>query len=116
MTKAKGICWLGSRTDRFEDTVRFYQEVFGLEPRYLREELVIFELENGDRVELFGPSEAGHDWMKAPCAGFQVDDVESAREEMEAKGVEFIGPIYRAGNQSWSHFRGPDGHVYEITA
>ena len=113
--KVKGLVWLGARTERFAETVRFYKEVFGLEPRFLGEELVIFQMENGDRVEVFGPSAAGHDWMTAPVAGFLVEDVESARVEMEAQGTEFIGPIHQVGTQSWSHFRGPDGHIYEIT-
>jgi catechol 2,3-dioxygenase-like lactoylglutathione lyase family enzyme len=114
--KIKGLFWLGTYTEKFQETIRFYQEVFGLEPRFLRDEVVIFELENGDRVEVFGPSETGHAWMKAPEAGFLVDDVESAREEMSAAGIEFIGPIHSAGSQTWSHFKGPDGHIYEITA
>ena len=114
--KVKGLSWLGTYTERFQETVKFYQEVFGLEPRFLADEVVIFQLENGDRVEVFGPSETDHAWMKAPEAGFLVDDVESARAEMEAAGVEFIGPIHVAGSQNWSHFKGPDGHIYEITA
>jgi predicted enzyme related to lactoylglutathione lyase len=114
--KVKGLVWVGIRTDKFKATVEFYQEVFGLQPRYLAEEVVIFEMENGDRVEIFGPSDTGHTFMQAPVAGFLVDDVESARREMEAKGVAFIGPIHRAGDHAWSHYRGTDGHVYEITA
>lgn len=114
--KAKGLVWLGMYTEKFQETINFYQEVFGLEPRFLRPEIVIFDLENGDRVEVFGPGETGHAWMRAPVAGFLVDDVEGAREEMEAAGIEFIGPIHAGGSQIWSHFKGPDGHIYEITA
>src|SRR6202011_4683442 len=28
--------------------------------------------------------------------------------------IEFIGPIQRADNTSWNHFRAPDGTVFEI--
>jgi len=43
-----------------------------------------------------------------------VDDVDAARATMEAAGIEFIGPIQRAGKTSWNHFRAPDGTVFEI--
>ena len=34
---------------------------------------------------------------------------------MEAAGVEFIGPVHTGeAGTAWSHFRGPDGKVYEI--
>ena len=50
-----------------------------------------------------------------PVVGFLVDDVAEAREEMEGRGVEFIGPVHAGdAGASWSHFRGPEGKVYEI--
>ena len=54
----------------------------------------------------------------APVAGFLVDDVAAARAELEQlEGVEFIGPIHDDGGfgNQWSHFRAPDGQVYEVT-
>jgi hypothetical protein len=54
--------------------------------------------------------------MVAPVAGFEVDDVAAARREMEAKGIRFIGEVHDAPSSAWSHFYGPDGHVYEITS
>jgi hypothetical protein len=47
-----------------------------------------------------------------PVVAFQVDDVDSARTTMEAAGIEFIGPVQRAGKMSWNHFRAPDGTVF----
>jgi hypothetical protein len=46
-----------------------------------------------------------------------VDDVESARGVLEAKGIEFIGPVHEwePTGEAWSHFRAPDGNIYEIT-
>jgi hypothetical protein len=35
---------------------------------------------------------------------------------MEAKGIRFIGEVHKGVSSAWSHFYGPDGHVYEITA
>jgi hypothetical protein len=51
-----------------------------------------------------------------PVAGFEVTDVAAKRAEMEAAGVEFIGPVHDGDpGRRWSHFRGPDGFVYELT-
>ena len=48
--------------------------------------------------------------------GFEVADVETARAGMQADGVEFIGPVHDGDpGRRWSHFRGPDGHIYELT-
>ena len=38
-------------------------------------------------------------------------------EILEAEGIEFIGTIHEwePTGEAWSHFRAPDGNVYEIT-
>ena len=55
-------------------------------------------------------------FMTHPVAGFLVDDIVAARAEMEAKGIEFIGPIEGdTDDYKWTHFRAPDGFVYELT-
>ena len=38
-------------------------------------------------------------------------------KEMEAKGVEFVGPIESDPDVgvSWTHFKAPDGHLYGLT-
>ena len=115
--KVTGIAWLGSPTDRFDEMMRFATDVLGLKPRQQAPDFAVFELEDGDVFEIFGPRAIAdeHEFMKAPVAGFRVDDVVAARAEMERKGVLFIGPVHRADGGGWSHFFGPDGHVYEIT-
>ena len=40
--------------------------------------------------------------------------MEASRAEMEAAGVEFLGPIQQSEGAAWSHFRGPDDNVYEV--
>ena len=118
--KVKGVVWLGSPTDRYDDMLMFAKDVLGLTPRIEQQDFAVFELEDGDTFEIFGPRAIAdrHEFMKEPLAGFRVDDIVAARAEMEAKGVLFIGPIHRAkgASSAWSHFFGPDGHVYSINS
>ncbi len=114
--KVKGIVWLGTRTDHFGPMVDFCNDVLGLSQTFIEPGFAIFDMPNGDRFELFGPQQSLNTFMTHPVAGFLVDDIVAARAEMEEKGVEFIGPIEGdSDDYKWSHFRAPDGFVYELT-
>jgi predicted enzyme related to lactoylglutathione lyase len=116
--KAKGLVWLGTRTRNFDDTVRFFGDTLGLRKAHEEPDFAVFRLPNGDTVEVFGPGDRGHEHFDTgPVVGFLVDDVTEARSDLEAAGVTFIGPVPEADDGgSWSHFTGPDGNIYEITA
>ena len=112
-----GITWAGTRTDRFEETVRFFADVMGLDMVDRQDMFASLRTTEGDKVEVFGAGELDHDFMTTgPVVGFGVADVESARAELEGAGVEFIGPTHSEDGYRWAHFRGPDGHVYEVTS
>ena len=53
--KVKGVGWLGSPTDRFDDMVRFAIDVLGLKPRINESDFAVFDLADGDTYEIFGP-------------------------------------------------------------
>ena len=113
--EVKGLVWLGLRTDRFAETVRLFRDVMGLEPIRDEPNLVGLRMADGTEMELYSPGDDFHHFFTTgPVVGFLVDDVDAARAVMEGAGVEFIGPIQRAGGASWNHFRGPDGTVFEI--
>jgi hypothetical protein len=112
--RVKGIVWLGMRTERFDEMREFFLEITGVAPRD-DPGLAVFDLASGDRIEVFDPT-AGESYMDAPLVGFLVEDVAVARAELESRGIEFIGPIRTGAGSSWSHFRAPDGNVYELTA
>jgi len=114
--KVKGIVWLGTRTDRFEQMTDFCQHLLGLTKRLLEPGFAVYELPNGDLFEVFGPESAENEFMTHPVAGFLVDDIAAARAEMESSGIEFLGPIEGdTDDYRWTHFRAPDGFVYELT-
>ena len=113
--QVKGLTWLGLRTTQFEEMVKFFRDVMGMQPIRDEAEIAGFELTNGTQVELYRTEEAFHAFFTTgPVVAFWVDDVDAARAAMEAAGIEFIGPIQRAGKTRWNHFRAPDGTVFEI--
>ena len=114
--RIKGIIWLGTRTSNFDAMVNLYQNIMGLDVVHQEPGFVVMDLPNGDRVEVFGNQSSFNTFFTHPVAGFLVDDIHAARLEMESQGIEFIGPIEVAedGN-AWSHFRAPDGFLYELT-
>lgn len=114
--KVKGIVWLGTRTDRFEQMTDFCRDMLGLSQRLIEPGFAVFEMPNGDLFEVFGPQQSFNTFMTHPVAGFLVDDIVAARAELEANGIEFIGPIEGdSDDYKWTHFRAPDGFVYELT-
>jgi hypothetical protein len=41
--------------------------------------------------------------------------VREARADLEAAGISFLSPVEESDDgAAWSHFRGPDGNVYEV--
>ncbi len=114
--KVKGIVWLGTRTNRFKQMNEFCRDLLGLSQKLLEPGFAVYELPNGDLFEVFGPNSTFNEFMTHPVAGFLVDDIVAARAELEAKGIEFIGPIEGdSDDYKWTHFRAPDGFVYELT-
>jgi catechol 2,3-dioxygenase-like lactoylglutathione lyase family enzyme len=85
-------------------------------------DFVELAMADGAKLELFGsPALAAAPWLFASnpvVAGFLVDDIEAAREELaRTPGVELLGDLrVLADGYAWQHFRAPDGHVYELTA
>src|SRR5918992_4343589 len=109
----KSLSWVGTRTDRFSDLAMFYREAMGLEVDHEEEDFAVFKLPDGSKVEVFGPSDQDHTHFDSgPVPGFEVYDIEAARERLETGGAEFVGPIQRwePTGEAWSHFRAPDGN------
>lgn len=115
--KVKGIVWVGTATNRYEETVRFFSETMGLEVFQQRDDLSILRLEGGEWVEVFGPSDPHYqEFTTGPAVEFLVDDVAEARAELEGQGIDFLTETHGWENYVWTHFRGPDGNVYGLTS
>jgi catechol 2,3-dioxygenase-like lactoylglutathione lyase family enzyme len=112
-----GLVWGGTRTENFDATVRFFEDVMGLERDEQQPGFVSFKLTNGDKFEVFGPADTNHSFFTTgPVIGFGVGDVDAERARLEAAGIEFVAPTQGEGGYRWAHFRGPDGNIYELTS
>ena len=115
--KVKGLVWLGTRTQKFDDTANFFRDTLGLRAEHEEQDVAVYRLPNGDTVEVFGPGDKDHEhFATGPVVEFLVDDVEEARADLERAGIEFVRPVHNSEDGAfWAHFTGPDGYVYGIT-
>ena len=115
--KIHGYSWAGAPTTDFDRTNRFFREVLELEMLLRDDEgmIGIFKLPNGQLFEIFGPGNRYQKLMKSPAIAFDVDDIDRARAELEAKGVKFVSAIERGSHgDAWTFFEGPDGYLYQL--
>jgi catechol 2,3-dioxygenase-like lactoylglutathione lyase family enzyme len=121
--KVKGIRWIGVGTAEVARMRSFAVDVLGM--RVAGEDaddFVVLAMGDGAKLELFGsPEAADGPWLfesNPVVAGFLVDDIEAAREELaRTPDVELLGELrVMPDGYAWQHFRAPDGHVHELTA
>ena len=90
---------------------RFYTEVLGLEVETEGESDL--ELGCGQvTLDIFDPSSIGQPFARSPAGlALRVPDVDAARAELEARGVEFDGETIETSvcRQAW--FKDPDGNA-----
>jgi catechol 2,3-dioxygenase-like lactoylglutathione lyase family enzyme len=90
---------------------RFYEETLGLEIESEAENDL--ELRAGQvTLDIFDPASIGQPFAPSPAGlALRVADVDAARAELEAKGVEFEGETRDTGVCHMAHFRDPDGNA-----
>lgn len=111
------MAWVGTRTHDAEPTAAFFRDVLGLRVAMTEPDFWVLMLDDGSKVEVFGPgTEMNRHFTTGPVAGFLVDDVRTAAEEVRASGGEILyeSEVDGSGN-AWVHFRAPDGNIYEFT-
>jgi len=112
--KVEGFSWVGIATDDFDRSMSFYRDVLGLEVWVEGDGQAILKTASGDQLEIFGRDEQEKEITRSPVVAFEVDDLEAAREELRAAGIELIGETGSWNGFSWQYFRSPDGHIFEI--
>jgi catechol 2,3-dioxygenase-like lactoylglutathione lyase family enzyme len=89
---------------------RFYSEILGLEIETEGESDIEFTC-GQVTLDIFDPSSIGQPFAISPAGlALRVPDVDAARAELEAKGVEFDGDTIETSvcRQAW--FKDPDGN------
>ena len=111
------LAWLGTRTANDDATVSFFRDVLGLPVEIEVPGFRMLKLPDGSKVEVFGPgTDMNRHFTTGPVAGFLVDDVFRATEELRRAGTEILQePVLDDWGNAWVHFKAPDGHVYEFT-
>ena len=95
-----------------ERSTRFYGETLGL-PRVSAGAWPEFQLGENVSLYLIDPTNIGSEFT-TPNLGsiaLRVPDVEAARAELEAKGVEFAGDTFDSGVCHMAFFSDPDGNA-----
>jgi len=115
-----GVDFLSIPTQDLERAVDFYANVLGLEPgpRWQRtgQGALGAEFETGTvTLALMVTAALGIEFSphKVPIA-LHVDDVESARAKLEARGVSFIGETIDSGVCHQALFTDPDGNLLDL--
>jgi glyoxylase I family protein len=107
----RGIGFVGSHTPAHAETSSFLQEVLGLRPVAVEGVgAELFAAANGDVLGVAPPEDEG----AAECTiGLLVPDLGVAVAELHAAGVETDG-IAKNARWRYTHFRAPDGKLYEL--
>lgn len=92
-----------------ERTRAFYVDTLGLRP----DDKANYEFWVGDTCfGIWEPAKLGREFapQKNGHLALHVDDVAAAREELEGKGVEFLGETFDTGVCHMAFFNDPDGN------
>lgn len=123
MRVTDGVRWILVCTNQFDAMVALFRDVMRLaiaeegvpvvDTQFTRYAMV--KMPNDVVLEVVEPRAELRGLYAGAVVSITVDDVVNARDEMEAHGVEFVGPIVRTpGGWGWTYFRAPDGAVYQV--
>jgi predicted enzyme related to lactoylglutathione lyase len=108
-----GVDFVCVPTRDWERAKDFYGDTLGLERSKRWGNMPASEFETGSlTIALMQTDAFGLEFSPtAVPIALHVDDVQAAREELEAKGVAFGGDTLDSGVCHMAHFRDPDGNV-----
>ena len=104
--------WIGVVVDDMERMAAFY-EVLGIPRTDTGDDWIQLDLE-GRTFEILQRSGLPQYDGRRFQVGFDVTDIEAARDALIEAGAEPISDIL-GGDNRWAYFRDPEGNVFEIT-
>jgi predicted enzyme related to lactoylglutathione lyase len=111
--KVEGADFAALFVTDFPRAAEFYGGTLGLEQSKAYERIPGGEFETGNlTLQILDSAAIGREFVPngSPIA-LRVDDVEAARAELAAQGVEFLGETIDSGVCLQAHFKDPDGNV-----
>ena len=116
MPLVTGVDFAYIPTKNFEAAKEFYGGVLGLEQSKQYGSRPGGEFETGSLTfQILEPEAFGMEFRPSPNPlALHVDDVESARKELEGKGVTFLADTIDSGVCHMAPFADPDGNVFML--
>jgi len=113
-----GITYVGVRTGHIDEMKQFAGNVLGYEKTFDDGKFVAFVTPQGQRFELHAEDTPDKQFypLESAVTGFEVEDFDGAATWLKANGCEVFpeGTGEGSSGTKWTHFRGPDGNVYEF--
>ena len=116
-TVVTGVDFVSIPTTDLERSVAFYGETLGLRRSAYRPDRNFAEFDTGTvTFSVLDPVKMGVGEFKpnANHIALQVADVKAAREELESRGVTFLGDIFDTGVCHMGFFTDPDGNLFML--
>ncbi len=115
--KALRLAWLGIPSDDYDETVRLFRDVLGLEVVFEEERTIELELPAGERIQVFAPGHVYQERFAETGAVplVEVDDLPEAESRLREAGMEILA---RESDSSWDwlELRAADGKRYSVGA
>lgn len=108
-----GVDFVSVPTSDMDKAVEFYGGKLGLRRSAYRPERGFAEFETGNlTLSIINPAQMGmkHNVSRNPVA-LHVEDIEAAREQLTAAGIEFTGETFDTGVCHMAFFSDPDGNA-----
>jgi glyoxylase I family protein len=113
--RVKGLAFVGTSTDARERMAALVHDVLGLPSLPVEgSEHDFFALPDGSTLAIGPSNSAGAAGGDGRTVGFLVDDVDEAAAELRAAGVPTDDEVSVNARYRYTHFRAPDGHIYEL--
>jgi predicted enzyme related to lactoylglutathione lyase len=108
-----GVDFVAVPTHDLAGAAAFYGETLGLRRSVFMPERGFAEFETGNlTLSIINPTQMGMEHRASPNAiALHVDDVASARETLEERGVTFHGDTFDTGVCHMAFFADPDGNA-----
>ena len=110
------IGWVGVAAGDLRSASKWFREQldFALAMEMPELGIEIFQLPSGQQFEIMAQDAPGAQLFQRPVLGFEVDDVNAARAELERRGLAFTGETVDTGGFAWAFFNDGRGTTHEI--